>query len=96
LEIDSAETFDSKEFMDAIWNAITRLYGEYGASRTGLTMIDYRTEEKLAVIRVTLSAIDMVRAAIASVTKIGNRHVVVHVLSVSGTLKALQKNLGRQ
>jgi RNase P/RNase MRP subunit POP5 len=96
LEIDSTETFDSKEFMDAIWNAITRLYGEYGASRTGLTMIDYRTEEKLAVIRVTLPAIDMVRAAIASVTKIGNRHVVVHVLSVSGTLKALQKNLGRQ
>ncbi|PIX31515.1 ribonuclease P, partial [Candidatus Bathyarchaeota archaeon CG_4_8_14_3_um_filter_42_8] len=39
LEIDSGELFDSREFMDAVWSAVLKLYGEYGASRVGLALI---------------------------------------------------------
>ncbi len=92
LKLDSTETLDSREFMDAVWNALTRLYGEYGASRTGLAMIDYDVEEQCSVIRCSNQAVDTVRAALASVTKIGNKPVAMHVLSVSGTLKALGKS----
>lgn len=96
LEIDSAETFDSKEFLDAVWNNIAKLYGECGASRTSMTMIDYRMEERFAVIRVANAATDIARTALASITKIGNKPVAIHVLTVSGTLKALYKNAKRQ
>jgi ribonuclease P/MRP protein subunit POP5 len=93
LEIESAEMFDSKRFMDSVWGAVTKLYGEYGASQTGLTLIDYDAEKRFAVIRAANSAVDMVRAALASMTRIENNPLAVHVLKASGTIKALYKNL---
>lgn len=93
LEIDSNETFSSKDFMDAVWSAVLKLYGEYGASRANLVLIDYDEEEKFAVLRTTHTTLDSVRAAIASITKIGNKPAAVHILAVSGTIKALYKKI---
>jgi len=80
--------------MNAVWDAVTKLYGEYGASRTGLTLIDYDDDKNLAVIRCMLVAVDMVRAALASITKIGNKPLALHVRTVSGTLRALYRKTG--
>jgi RNase P/RNase MRP subunit POP5 len=78
-----------RELMDAIWAAVTKLYGEVGASLTGLTLIDVDVERKVAVVRVSLASLDMARASLATVTSIAGREAAVHVLAVSGTLKAL-------
>ena len=75
---------------------VTRLYGEYGASKTGLTLIDTNTEDCTAIIRATLATIDLVKAALAATTRIGNKSATIHVLSVSGTIKALQKKVDRR
>jgi len=91
LEIDSDELFDSREFMDAVWSAVLRLYGEYGASCAGLALIDYDMEKRFAVIRTVHTAVDMVRTALASITRIGNKPVAIHILTVSGTIKSLYK-----
>lgn len=93
LQIDSIENFTHKEFMDAVWNTVLKLYGEYGASRTGLALIDYDVEKKFAIIRVVHTAVDMVRAALASIINIENKPAAVHVLTVSGTIKALCKRI---
>jgi len=77
--------------MDAIWAAVMRLYGEYGASRTGLSLIDFDAEKQLAVIRVTLSAVNTVRAAIATITRAKGKPAAIHVLRTSGTLKSLRE-----
>jgi RNase P/RNase MRP subunit POP5 len=77
--------------MDAVWNAVGKLYGEYGASRTGLKMIDYDAERRFLVVRAAHTAVEMVRTALASITRIGNKPVAIHVLAVSGTIKALYK-----
>jgi RNase P/RNase MRP subunit POP5 len=95
VEIDSGEAVDSREFVDAVWGAISRLYGEYGASRVGLILIDYDTERKVAVIRVVHNALDMVRAALASITKVNDKPAAMHVITVSGTIKALCKKIGK-
>jgi len=93
LEVESDGVFDSKSFMDTVWGAVVRLYGEYGASRTGLTLIDYDGERGFAVVRVLLSAVPMVRASLASITNVAGKPVAVHVVMMSGTLKALHKSL---
>jgi RNase P/RNase MRP subunit POP5 len=95
LEIDSDGLLDSREFMDAVWGAVLKLYGEYGASRAGLVLIDYDMEKRFAVIRTMHTTVDMVRTALASMTKIGNKPVAVHVLTVSGTIKALYKKVNK-
>ncbi len=87
LECEGVPT--ERELMDAIWAAVTKLYGEVGASLTGLTLIDFDLERKVAVVRVSLVALGMVRASLTTVTSIGGREAAVHVLAVSGTLKAL-------
>jgi len=77
--------------MNAVWSVIIRLYGEHGASQTWLGMIRYDVKNKLAIIRVTNAASDMVRTALATVTKISDRPASIHVVAVSGTIKALEK-----
>jgi len=93
LQLDSDMAPAPKEFMDAIWGAVTKLYGEHGASLTGLTLIDYAAEDKTAVIRSALEAMGIVRAALASITSIASKEAAVHVLAISGTLKSLRKKL---
>lgn len=93
VTIDSVETFNSREFMDAVWNAVSKLFGEYGTSKTSLNLISYDEKEKLAIIRTWHKTLEMVRAALASMTHIGNRQLAVHVLAVSGTIKALHEKL---
>jgi len=91
LRIDSTETIDQKELMNAIWNSITKLYGEHGASQTALTLIDYSMDKKQATIRVANAAVDTTRAALAAVTKTENKTLAIHVLKTSGTIKALKR-----
>jgi RNase P/RNase MRP subunit POP5 len=95
LEIDSDGLLDSREFMDAVWGAVLKLYGEYGASRAGLALIDYDMEKKFAVVRTVHTAVDMVRTALASMTRIGNKPVAIHVLTVSGTIRSLYKKVNK-
>jgi len=93
LEIDSDEVVSSKEFMDAVWSAFLKLYGEYGASQAGLKLIDCDMEKRFAVIRTVHTTLEMVRTALASITKIENKPAAIHVLTVSGTVKSLYKKL---
>jgi len=75
--------------MDTIWGALYKLYGEYGASQARLALISFDGERKQAILRASLDVVDNVRTAIASITSISDKPVAVHVLAVSGTVKAL-------
>lgn len=93
LKIDSSEKFEAKELLDALWSAVLRLYGEYGASKMGLTLIDYSEEKGLAIIRTFHTEVEKVRAAIATITEINAKPAAVHILTVSGTLRALHRKV---
>ncbi|MGB9854592.1 MAG: Rpp14/Pop5 family protein [Candidatus Bathyarchaeales archaeon] len=93
LKIDCKANFNSKDLMDAIWEAFLRLFGEYGASKTGLTLIDYDEENKIAIMRLVHTEVDKIRAALTSITKIVAEPAAIHVLAVSGTLRALRKKI---
>jgi RNase P/RNase MRP subunit POP5 len=91
LQVDSDGLPSRREFMDAVWGAVTKLYGEYGASQTSLALIDYDLEKKRAVVRTSLATLDLVRASLASITSMAGVDAAVHVLAVSGTIRALYK-----
>jgi RNase P/RNase MRP subunit POP5 len=91
LQLDSDGLPTGKEFIDAVWSAVTKLYGEHGASLTSLSLIDYDMEKKTAVIRTSLATLNMTRASIAATTSVAGKEAAVHVIAVSGTIKALKK-----
>lgn len=95
VAIDSGEAIGSGEFMDAVWIAVSKLYGEYGASRAGLSLISYDEEKQFVVVRADHTSLETVRTALASITKIANKPAAVHVLRVSGTIRALHKKTKR-
>lgn len=91
LKIDCEGLFEARAVSDAVWGAVLRLFGEVGAGQAGLYLIRCDDKTRLAVLRCWHKALPMVRASIASITKIGNTPAAVHVLRVSGTLKALAR-----
>ena len=91
LRIESDGMVSQKELMDAVWGAVTKLYGECGASLASLSLVDYDVEKRYAVIRVSLVSLNMVRASLASITSMASRDAAVHVLAVSGTIKSLHE-----
>ena len=93
LQVDSDGAPTPKEFMDAVWSAVSKLYGEYGASLTGLALIDYNVEKKTAVIRTALASVGIVRTSLASITCMAGEEAAVHVVAVSGTLKSLYERM---
>lgn len=93
VKAESKEYIQGKEVLDAVWNALTQLFGEYGASLAELAfMRDYK-QKGYFVLRCSRRALPMVKASIASITEISEKPVVIHVLRVSGTLKALRKKI---
>lgn len=94
LRLESEGLPTEREFMDAVWASVTKLYGEVGASTTGLSLINFDGERRIFVVRASLASLPMVRASLAAVTAVAGKNASMHVLAVSGTLKALYTNIG--
>ena len=92
LQLDIDCVPGDREFMDAVWSSLSKLYGEVGASMASLALISYDSDRKFAVLRTNLSVVDDVRASLATIISIAGKSASVHVLAVSGTIKALHKN----
>ena len=90
VEVDFEGMLTQRDFLDAVWASVTRLFGEFGASQTGLAMVHFDEEKRMAIIRVSLAMLQQVRAAAASITRIAGREAAVHVTVISGTLKSLR------
>jgi ribonuclease P/MRP protein subunit POP5 len=93
LQLDCEGVPGERELMDAVWGSVTRLFGEVGASLTSLALVSFDVERKVAVVRVSLVSLPSMRASLATVRFVGGRAASMHVLAVSGTLRALFSKL---
>lgn len=95
LQIDSDGALSQRDFLDAAWGSITKLYGESGASCASLLLINFDEDTKRALVRVSLDALQPFRASLALITRIADREAAVHVVKVSGTIKSLREKAAR-
>jgi len=91
LEVASEQSVDERVVLDAVQASVRRLFGEYGASKTNLKLITYIPEKHQVVICCSHFMLEKVRAAIASIMEVNGETAAMHVVGVSGTLKALSK-----
>jgi RNase P/RNase MRP subunit POP5 len=85
-----------RDVMDAIWSTVYQLFGEVGASQTALYKVAWEEERKILIVRCSHKMLEMVKAAVATVTAIDEKDCTVRVLAVSGTLKALREKLSKR
>ncbi|MBS7656521.1 MAG: Rpp14/Pop5 family protein [Candidatus Bathyarchaeia archaeon] len=90
VKVDGNKEFDGKEAFDAVWNSLTKLFGEHGASLAELFLIEYNQEKRQAVFRCSHKALDLVKASIVAVTEVANEKACLQIIKVSGTLKSLR------
>ena len=76
---------------EPISSGIPVVFGEYGASLANLKLMKYIPEKCQLVIRCSHKALEQVMAAIASTIEVNGKAAAIHVVGVSGTLKALSK-----
>ena len=91
MQFESDSTIEEREFIDNVWAAIYKLYGEQGASLTNLAPISFNGASKQAIMRANLTVVDNVRTAIASITSISGKASAIHVIAISGTIKGLRE-----
>jgi RNase P/RNase MRP subunit POP5 len=91
LEVSGDQPVDERAVLDAVYASVVRLFGEYGASKTNLKLIKQVSEKRQVVIRCSHLMLEQVRASVASIMELNGERVAVHVVGVSGTLKALSK-----
>lgn len=96
VKIECADGVGGDEFLSGVWGAVVKLYGEYGASRAGLSLVDFDEGGGFGVLRVSHLCVDLVRVALASLTSVGGKRVAVRVLVVSGTIKGVYRRLGME
>ena len=82
---------NEQTLLDAVHASVLRLFGEYGASKANIKLIKYTFDNSQMVIRCSHTMLDKVRAAIASTIMVDGKPAAIHVMGVSGTLKALSK-----
>ena len=93
LKVEIEEPLSERALILAIWNSILQLFGEHGASQTNLCLVEFNPEDGYAILCCSHKAVDMIRAVVAAITGVNEKSVAIHVMRVSGTLKALRKKL---
>ena len=93
VKIDGNKIPHERDFQNALWLSLIRLFGEYGASQAEMTLTEYDPKMKYAIIRCSHKSLFMIRPAITTITKIGDAKIALHVLLVSGTLKTLRRRM---
>jgi len=96
LKAEDDQFFYGRDLMDALWSMVYQLFGEFGASQTGLSKVKWDEEKGVLIVRCSHKALDMVRAAVAAVTEIDGKRAIIHVVGVSGTLNGLREKLLKQ
>jgi ribonuclease P/MRP protein subunit POP5 len=89
LKTVSEHSLDEQTVLSAVQSSVCKLFGEYGASKANIKLIKTIPEKQQVVIRCSHLMLEQVRAAIASIVEWDGKPVAIHVVGVSGTLKAL-------
>lgn len=91
FKIISESTFSAERIVDCIWRMLLNLFGEVGASRTNFWLIEYNPEEGEGVLRCTHTSVDMMKAALATVTELNGSPLIINALGVSGTIRGVRR-----
>lgn len=90
FRIASDRRYRRQEVADAVQRGVLLLYGVLGVSQMEPVFIEFDEDEQTGILRCSHLHLRQVRASLAYITSIGGSAASIHVLRVSGTIKALK------
>lgn len=90
------DELSKEELIKAINQKIYELFGTIYGSKITYRLIEFDKSKGIGLIRVNLSALDMLRTVLLFIKEINGKKVLINDLLVSGTLKALQTKLKKK
>ena len=91
VEIECEKKISYRDLQNAVWMSLLRYFGEYTASQTGLFLVEYDENMKRGIFRCFHKFLNLLKTSIVATTEINNSRAIIHILLVSGTLKAIRK-----
>ena len=77
-------TVNREELLREMFSCVGSLIGDVGSSECGIRVLTF--EDSKGIIRCAHTKTEQTRAAVATITHIGGKRVVVHILGISGTV----------
>jgi len=90
FKVTSDHRFQFKEVADAIQRGVLQLYGVHGLSQLEPVLVDFDEEDQTGILRCAHIHLRRMRASMSYITSINGSAASIHVLRVSGTIKALR------
>ena len=92
IRVASEQRYSMHEVDDDVQRGVLRLYGVRGLSEVAPMLIEFDEEEQTGILRCSHLHLRRMRASLAYITSIGDSAAAVHIVSVSGTIKALRSS----
>lgn len=93
FQVYSEEKISFEDIVNAIWGSFLNFAGELNLALSRIKMIEdlWDEEKQICVIRCSHTAVELVRAVLILIDRIGDQRVVFRILGVSGTLNAAKR-----
>jgi len=89
----SESRLSPREVHSAILDSMTRLFGAKGLSEADLRLVSFDPSSGVGILRCSHRAVWMVRASLTLISNVSSSRASVHVVRVSGTIKALRERV---
>jgi ribonuclease P/MRP protein subunit POP5 len=83
---EAIETIDRKALLDEVFFATQTLVGDLGSSEIGYRLMDFNGTH--GIMKVNLGAVELARAAMATVCSIKGNRSTIKILGTAGTIRA--------
>ncbi len=84
FELISEHDVTREELLREMFSRVGSLIGDVGSSECGIRVLTF--EDLKGIIRCAHTKTGQTRAAVATITHIGDKRVIIHILGISGTV----------
>lgn len=90
IRVVSEQRYSMHEVDDDIQRGVLRIYGVRGLSEVAPMLIEFDEEEQTGILRCSHLRMRRMRASLAYITSMHDSAAAIHVVRISGTIKALR------
>lgn len=80
-----------KMLLNSIWHSIWKYFGMEGATKIGLWLVEYNTDEGYGIIRCSHMTKEMIISALTMIQEISGVRIILSPIKTSGTLNKIKK-----